>query len=1466
MARPLRATNRRLKTARALILGCRKWAALILVPVIFGLFIPAASAQPAGHTCEPPGNIVICQQRDPNWFNSGGMTLNSRGQNQPTKDLAKEYNGEGRLTDTWLFDDPALANDPWHFLPMTRWTRVNDFFSTGEGGLSSAFNNVWNASYTTLVAMAFTFASFAWAITVWLVRVMVGAPTLAAEFMSQISERFEKYAGAVITTGWVTMLLTLGVIAAVWRTVKGNPPSAAFKQILWTTVPLALIFALMSFETTVEDGAGDPHVVRGPEWLFSVALKLSGYIAEPVQGLTDAITADSHNAPDQLVTCDAYTVVLEGNFIRAWALKGDQLEQTLRPGVKGDFVSAPASSIYNWAETSNDLRMRLAIIVSRLWERSYANGYGRAQFGDSITSERAFCLIADWRTRNVSPLEQLAIWRETCFIRAFDIGKEAGPGGSLQLGGHMALTGCSLMPQIKVPPASATVSQSQASLYVRRHVKTLPTVISPIDYPYVGKCAQRGRGQGRQEYTGPAKEKYPGTVNGQNLCAAAWADYILSEDRVAWGVIVSREHTVTTPISSDENLDARVYASALFNPSNHLIKGDRYGLRTMHGAFAACEFTQFSRSNFGDPAIERVNDVRVPVYADRAAIMNVDAGSSEVYIAAEASIVPTPYGDRVRVDSRMWGLGFDGVDAGRGGESYEIVTPDACMAYMFGSSRNSMPGDQHSRSTGNGSPPNDAENVYDSAELGIWDASNEKYKSVVQSRSNEDQFRWDQGYYPPANAWLDRTDSGSRKEYPGANNEYAHNRLGRTPEEYKDSAALWPLTVELLDDNVAASVTAASTRGPSHVPSLSSSLAGADVFQAVHGRSRAESGIMAILTLAVAISYLLALAGLALGSALSIVILALLIATLPITLLFSALPFESSKQLPKKLLKLGFGASLSYGIFLLFVALVLLAIDFVLSAVGAIEVKSGEFWYTVLLGATPLIALKLVGSLGKHFGVNVASPKGAFTFTSGMAFANMKEPQGGKMKRYGRMGMRGLSQGPMMRGMMGGGAQGGVARTTARTAATGAASAAGVGAAAGAGAANAGSGVVGGASSVAAGALSGAAGVKAAMRKSRPTAGRPDANASGPIVGGASGTSGQRLIGIGGIAPREGASGTSGERKEAELMGREYNEKVADGLPGHNYGNASGASAQDQEMSDILARHNYGDAARVGEQGWRSKAARAISPNTERGHRDPGKIRRSLSFARQHPAMAGAAVLMPFGGIGAAAAFYGASKFVKLSGAGSMAMGMIGMPMRGGGRGGQGGGDLQAIKGGVQSQRSRIADWISPTGASAIRTEQSTGQQQAQPTGQQAEERMVKVGHDTYLPASVVAQAQASGPPCGGTTKTTGAPCKIPAHVCGFPSHKTPDDGGPAAHQAQQSGPAAHQAQQSGPAAHQAQQSGPAAHQAQQSGPAAHQAQQSAPESNLCGRPLPGGGFCLQTRGRCSDHPRGDWVDREKGI
>ena len=1198
----------------------------LLITVLLVMFTSTTSAASAQSSAPVSTNTDIAGHRTPNWYRSGGMTLNSPDSGDSTTALMGGNCGVqlscgyyGQLSPPgWLFTDPDLAEDPWHFLPMTRWARVNDFFSTGEGGIASAFNNVLNASYTTLVAMAFTFASFAWAITAWLVRLMVGAPTLAAQFMSQIADRFNEYAAAVMNTGWVSLLLAVSVFAAGWAIVRTDNTKEALKKIFGAAIPLAMIGSLMTFSVpargpnggTLVNPNGDAVRIHGPEWLFATTLRLSTYISEPIYALTDVLTADPHNAPDQLVTCDAYTAVLEGNFIRAWNTRGgDHLESDTYKiqagGAAGAWVSVPAFYVYGWAKTSDEIRMRIAITVSRIWERSYAVGYGRAQFGDHTTAERAFCLIADWRTRSVSPLEQLAIWRETCFLRAFDR-TPSRLGGSLLLGDDMTLTGCSLMPQIEAPPFNDP--RGRAAIIARKVQLHLTSSAIP-NVAFGGACERQVGGT-----RGPSRWPHPEEgvfTTSRDHCIREFSAVIgetpdLTDaidsgisDAVALSGFGSRGRQGQLQIlklpsntSEDQHLAAEVYASALFNPSNHITAdGDRRALRSMHGTFAACDFIGFSSSDLQQQkgSIEHANDNELPLYPTHWALMDAPNGA-DVKIPTQAFINGVnSYGNVVNVDARMWGLGYDGLGPGGHAQPEEIITPDACMAYLFGSADNEMPDEFDQRSN-----PQDSVSVWSPSDLGITDDTNNAYKSALGGAEN---FRWDMGIYPPSTAFYG-FDSASRNEYPGANNRYAYNRLGRTPEEYLGSASVWPHRAELQGAAAGESVFS---------PNLSSSLSGADVFQAIHGRSRAESGIMAVLAVAVAICYLMALSGLALGAALSIVILALLIATLPITLLFAALPFEAARALPKKLLKLGLGASLSYGMFILFISLVLLAIDLILSVVAAVEVRSGEFWYTVLLGVTPLLGLKLVGSLGKHFGLNVTSPKGAFAFTSGMAFANMKEPQGGgKMKNYARRGMRGMAYGPMMRGMTSGGSQ---IRTTPRTGGVaGSMAAAGMGATIGAGLAQEGGG---------------------------------DVPMADPPRGGGQG---KGLF----SAARNAKSGSGGR-----------------GAPG----------------------------------GLMPKVARVVSPSN-RGPREPGKIRRAAGFARSHPALAGAAVLGPLGGVGVAAAFYGASKVAKLTGIGFMARSMIGMPMRGAGRRG-GGGDLQWMAGQARQQRQRIAGWMDPTLRSA---------------------------------------------------------------------------------------------------------------------------------------------------------------------
>lgn len=1342
-----------------------KRAAHLALLCLLVLLVAASSPASAQTSVQPPsggGGQHDGTHRSSDWSRTGGMSLNSPESNQSGSSMQTGYDGTVEPPG-WLFDDPESADDPWHFLPMTRSGRINDFFSTGEGGIASPFSGGLNAIYSSLIAVAFTIASFTWVVTSWLVRLMVGAPTLASEFMSQISSQFDRYAVAVIGTGWVWLLLVIAILVASWRVLRGATGKEGLHSILGAAIPLSLILALAAFQTTITDVNGQIHVVRGPEWLFTTSLRLSGLVSEPVQALTDVFVFDDSHAPDQLVTCDAYGAVLEANFIRAWnAGEREHLDSAKfhkRTGQSSRaFRSAPAAAVYDWAQGNDDLRMRLALTTSRIWERAYLVGYGNAQFGDTITAERASCLIADWRNRKVSPLEQLAIWRETCFLQAF---QRNGQTGSLALGSNMALTGCSLMPQIAAPELrSTTKSGSQDEVaHVTEHLQFVG-----IPLAYSGACAG-------SSWLHPTTGIYQ--TGTQDDCIDQHIQHIQTLEPHLWTAIVDAVGTNSPTnfirANQAENLRAEVYAAALFNPSNHYIDGNRFALRTLHGTFAACEFTDWLSTEYisDGPAIDAANDNKMPLYPTHAAQMNVVGGatlgsqSASVDVPAQARIDGIGGGSSVRVDARMWGLGFDGFGEGGHGQPEEIVTPNACLAYIFGAGLNDLPGageedDETPNIDGSGT------SVWTASMLGIHDDTIESYK-------DEGAFRWSSGRYPPPAAWLDATGNGSQREFPGANNFYTLNRLGRTPEEYQNSASLWPL---------AASVQGAQPGDVVFDPSLSQSLAGADVFQAIHGRDRGELALMAIIAVIVGFAYMFALSGLALGSALSIVVLALLIMTLPITLLFAAAPFERAKELPKKLLKMGIGAAVSYALFLFVISFVLLITDLILGVAAAVEVHSDEFWYTLLLGLAPFIALVAGNFVGKQFGVNVSSFKGAMKLTSGMAFGELGDGGGqSKAKRYARMGMRGIAYGPMMRGMTGGGSAAGAAmRTTPGLART--AAAAGMGATMGATAIAAAQGGFG----------------------------------DGGDIGGAGFSAGTPI----GPGPAGGVGGAA---------------RAAKGFGGGQGG------------------------------GMRGRLGRMLAPKTDRA---PGRIRRGLSFARSHPAMMSAALLFPFGGFGGAAALYGASKVAKMTGIGFMARGMIGMPMRGvgGGRGSQTT-DMQWLGGHVRHQRQRMSERLTPDapapvdpghpqphppgpGRSAAAVGGAAGaahaaEQAASRVSQQSMERMVRVGPNKQLPASVVAQAHAEGPPCGGQTRTTGAPCRLPASVCEFGHDRSHQGGG-------QARPAAPQAP------------------VQQHPGQTSRAQQANPDVSVCGAPLMTGGRCQNPPGDCPNHRRRGAIDPNKRL
>lgn len=1064
------------------------------------LCVHFARAGEGSMACDPANEAC-------DWFDSDGLGLNG-----------------GNTDVTGLFVDPAHYNDPWHWLPMTRWRDLNDFFYTNEGGVSGFFLAAINSGIQTMVALLFSLASFMWTLTVWFVRVMVGAPTLAAQFLSQMDVLFFKYARAVFSSGIGIAAVALSLMAAVWMIAKGGRGREAVRRVMASVLPLALILALVGFSSDstyvaavapdgrvvwVPEGDGLPpgysrppasvrhqpqvHSVSGPEWLFSSTLNMASLMSDPVLSFVDAVRSDTSNAPDQISTCDSYVAVLEGNFIRAWnTQEGPHFEQATGS-------TSGAVALRNWATTSNRLRMRLAVLISRIWERSYAAGYGQAQFGDGAAAERAFCIIADWRSKDVTPVEMVAVWRETCNLASIP---------SLPLAEFMPLAGCGLMSEIEEYDTSEAQREArwreclerptttrgnqgvnaQMTRWFQGHGSAPPSINTEFnDILSVQMAPQTGwdtddaiefMSESRQAWAEAAPGSIAAALGERTdrlsfvagwICyssppgsnASEWVadrvpgifnrwlyhvrtdgvtvlDWLSQTDRseidaeiakypqstnsffgYLWSEANDAMRSPQDPPQADNNTqctrcpaghspgmgdsvplwrysDAGGYATAIFSPTNSRnLEGDRFQMRTFHGTWAMCDFANWAPQGNGIYATPGTGEAMTPdqMSAHTSARMPFysSAGMITDHGTKLASWIPVPGGNGiVKVDPR--GLGLGGTRSGA--KENERISAQACFAYLFGdNSINNRDKEDHQAgqtlTLGQGTAnPIGADLSSGDATDGLWLDSTGQHQ------------------YPNTRGFTSDDPS-----YPGSANDYALHRLGRTPEQYSSSASY--VSYEIAPNS---SHPDAAT---GFVQTDASAKGAAGIFEAIHGRGAAANLILAIMAVIVAWAYLWTLSGLALGSALSIVILALLIATLPLTLLISALPFEAARSLPRRLLKLGVGAALSYTVFTVVITMILVVIDVLMDIVRAASVDSSELLYSVILGGVPLIAIKAVGAVSKQFGIDITKMKGAFQLTSGMAFAAMKPP--------GKDGRHYIDRGTRIAGAAAGGVLGGAA-------------------------------------------------------------------------------------------------------------------------------------------------------------------------------------------------------------------------------------------------------------------------------------------------------------------------------------------------------------------------------------------------------------------------------------------------------
>ena len=106
-----------------------------------------------------------------------------------------------------------------------------------------------------------------------------------------------------------------------------------------------------------------------------------------------------------------------------------------------------------------------------------------------------------------------------------------------------------------------------------------------------------------------------------------------------------------------------------------------------------------------------------------------------------------------------------------------------------------------------------------------------------------------------------------------------------------------------------------------------------------------------------------------------------------------AIPSKAAHGLPLKVFKLTVGALLSHTVFLTLLAFIVMFTAILIEVVDTVAVESGSWVHTIVLGAVPIIAIKLVSTVTKQFGLDISSMKGAVATTSGMAAAAMKSPE-----------------------------------------------------------------------------------------------------------------------------------------------------------------------------------------------------------------------------------------------------------------------------------------------------------------------------------------------------------------------------------------------------------------------------------------------------------------------------------------
>ena len=159
--------------------------------------------------------------------------------------------------------------------------------------------------------------------------------------------------------------------------------------------------------------------------------------------------------------------------------------------------------------------------------------------------------------------------------------------------------------------------------------------------------------------------------------------------------------------------------------------------------------------------------------------------------------------------------------------------------------------------------------------------------------------------------------------------------------------------------------------------------------------------VTAVLSVTAAMLYFKAFAGLSIGVVIAHMVLALIFFLLPLLLFVMALPIQAAADFRKRVIRLFFATSLSYGMFYLLLTLVVLITGFMRSWVDAyfniitdnMILGLGGLVYAIMMSLIPWVALKIIEGGLQMFGMgSITSFRGAMQFASGVTAAGIKLP------------------------------------------------------------------------------------------------------------------------------------------------------------------------------------------------------------------------------------------------------------------------------------------------------------------------------------------------------------------------------------------------------------------------------------------------------------------------------------------